>query len=167
MPQAQESTLLALYKSYSKELHSFARRRVGDDEAADVVQDTYLRALRYVDHATLENPRAYLYRVAANAATDRGLATKARTERIEAQVDPDDLHTPRPGPEAVAESRQQLLQCVAALDELPAVCRHAFLLHRIDGLSQGEVAKALNIPKRTVERYIANALAHCLARLGR
>ena len=36
---------------------------------------------------------------------------------------------------------------------------------RADGMAQREAATALGIPKRTVERYIAKALAHCLERV--
>ena len=167
MPSSPKSYLHVLYERHARELHAFARQRVGAEEAADVVQDTYLRVLQYADQGTLKNPRAYLYRIAANACIDRGSAIKARAERIESEIDPDSLHAPNPGPEAIADSRSRLRLCLAALEELPPVYRHVFLLHRIDGLSQGEVADALNIPKRTVERYIAKTLAHCLARLDR
>jgi len=90
----------------------------------------------------LKNPRAYLYRVAANVATDCGVAQKNH-ERFEPEVDPDAFDSEAPGPEATLDSRQRLLQCLAALDELPAVCRHVFLLHRIDGLTQSEISDTL------------------------
>jgi RNA polymerase sigma-70 factor (ECF subfamily) len=167
MPPSRKNNLHVLYERHARELHAFARQRVGADEAADVVQDTYLRVLQYADHGALKNPRAYLYRIAANACIDRGLGIAARAERIEPEVDPDTLHAPAPEPEAIADSRNRLQLCLAALEELSPVYRHVFLLHRIDGLSQSEVADALSIPKRTVERYIAKTLAHCLAKLDR
>lgn len=166
MSQADKDKLHVLYVNHARELGAFARQRVGGDEAADVVHDTYLRVLQYANQDVLENPRAYLYRVAANVATDRGVALRARNDRIEPEVDLDSLDSSTPGPEATIDARQRLQHCLAALDELPAVCRHVFLLHRIDGLTQGEIAAALDIPKRTVERYIANALEHCLKRLA-
>ncbi len=159
-------TLTNLYLLHSGELNAFARQRVGGEEAADVVQDTYLRVLQYAGQSALENPRAYLYRVAANVATDRGVAQKKSNERFEHEVDPDSLDSAAPGPEATLDSRQRLQHCLAALDELPAVYRHVFLLHRIDGLTQGEIADALGIPKRTVERYIAKTLEYCIGRTG-
>lgn len=167
MPQARKINLHVLYESHARELRAFAQRRVGRDEAEDVVHDTYLRVLQYGgDKGELENPRAYLYRVAANVATDRGAALKASNGRIEPEVDPDSLDSPAPGPEAVIGARRRLERCLAALDELPAVYRHVFLLHRIDGLTQSQIAGTLDIPKRTVERYVAKALEHCLKRLA-
>lgn len=166
MPQARKINLHVLYESHARELRAFAQRRVGRDEAADVVHDTYLRVLQYAGRGGLENPRAYLFRVAANVATDRGAALKACNDRTESEVDLDSLDSPVPGSEAIIGARRRLESCLAALDELPAVYRHVFLLHRIDGLTQSEIAGALDIPKRTVERYVAKALEHCLKRLA-
>jgi DNA-directed RNA polymerase specialized sigma24 family protein len=41
-----------------------------------------------------------------------------------------------------------------------------FLLNRIDGLTHLEIADALQLPQRTVERYCAKALAHVLRNRG-
>lgn len=166
MSRADKSRLHVLYESYARELGAFVRQRVGGEETADVVHDTYLRVLQYADQGALENPRAYLYRVAANVASDRGAALTAHHGRIEEALDLDSLNSPAPGPDAVVAARERLQRCIEALDDLPAVYRHVFLLHRVDGLPQGEIARTLDIPKRTVERYIAKALEHCLTRLG-
>ncbi|MDD5241773.1 MAG: sigma-70 family RNA polymerase sigma factor [Sulfuricella sp.] len=170
MPQKKnnnKNNLHVLFENHAHELGVFAQRRVDSEAAADIVQDTYLRVLQYADQGALENPRAYLYRVAANVAADRGAALKAYNDRLELDVDLDSLGSTAPGPEAVVDARKQLQRCLAALDELPAAYRHVFLLHRIDGLSHGEIAGALDIPKRTVERYVAKALEHCLKSLDR
>lgn len=157
--------LHVLYETHARELETFARQRVGRDEARDVVHDAYLRLVAYADPTTLDNPRAYLYRVIGNVANDHVAKVLRQGEWTEPDADPDLSECPRPGPERRAELRDTLNRCLAALDELPENYRHVFLLHRVDGMPQGEVAAALDIPKRTVERYIAKALAHCLKRL--
>lgn len=165
MPTSVKRKLHVLYENHASELNAFARQRVGHDDSRDVVHDAYLRLMNYADDAVIENPRAYLYRVTANVANDHGARTKARNDWTEPDVDPDSLYSVAPGPEAAASTRNALQRCLAALEELPEIYRHVFLLHRVDGLSQGEVAAAIGIPKRTVERYIAKALAHCLERV--
>lgn len=164
VPQAKNA-LQVLYERHADELDAFARQRVGHDEARDVVHDAYLRLVAYADPDTLDNPRAYLYRVTGNVANDHGAKSLRRSEWTEPDADPDMAECPNPGPERQAEIRDTLNRCLAALDELPEICRHVFLLHRVDGMAQGDVAVALGIPRRTVERYIAKALAHCLKRL--
>lgn len=164
MSRVERNIIRGLYENHARELETFVRQRTGD-EARDVVHEAYLRVMNYGDAVAIENPRAYLYRVTGNVANDHVANSMRRSARTEPDADPDLAECPRPGPERRAEIRDTLNRCLAALDELPETCRHAFLLHRVDGMAQGDIAVALGIPRRTVERYIAKALAHCLKRL--
>lgn len=53
-------------------------------------------------------------------------------------------------------------QLAAALEELPAACREAFLLNRLDGLTHVEIARRFGVCAKSVQRYIERALRHCL-----
>jgi DNA-directed RNA polymerase specialized sigma24 family protein len=75
---ALNAALAGLYQAHATELHEFARRRVGRQEAEDVVQDTFLHLLQRGNAATLEHPRPYLFRIAANLAVDLARKTKVR-----------------------------------------------------------------------------------------
>jgi Sigma-70 region 2 len=57
-------------RAYRRELHVHCYRMLGSlEEAEDLVQETYLRAWRAnPDVAHLDNPRAWLYKVATNRA---------------------------------------------------------------------------------------------------
>lgn len=152
-----------LYQNHARELGVFARQRVGQEAARDVVQDTFLRVLQYPSSTPISNPRAYLYRVTANVSNDHNAA---RQEVSCGEVEQADCGNPVAGPETIVEARDLLQQCLSALDELPPVYRHVFLLHRLDGMSQRAIAETLAIPQRTVERYIAKAFAHCLEKIS-
>ena len=54
---AANTALAGLYETYARELHGFARRRVGRQEAEDIVQDTYLHLLQRGTAGTLVRPR--------------------------------------------------------------------------------------------------------------
>jgi len=75
---AARAALAGLYQAHAHELHEFARHRAGRQEAEDVVQNAYLHLLQRGTAATLEYPRAYLFRIAANLAVD--LARKTNTK---------------------------------------------------------------------------------------
>lgn len=165
MPDRVARKFHVLYETHARELEAFARRRVGGDDARDIVHDAYLRVIDYADQAVIENPRAYLYRVTANVANDHGARLKASAALIDPEADPNALPSHASEPEIQVASRDMLQRCLAALEELPDVYRHVFLLHRVDGIGQGDIALALGIPRRTVERYIAKALAHCIKRV--
>ncbi|WP_333874059.1 RNA polymerase sigma factor [Methylobacter sp.] len=162
MPKSKHDLFNSLFRHHSKELLTFAGWRVGDFAAEDLVQESYLRLLQHPEPASIGNPRAYLYKVAANLGFDYLRKENVRNKSTETDaVEPDDLTSPLPGPEALMEGELLLRNCLAALKTLPEVYRHVFLLNRIDGLTHLEIAEALQLPRRTVERYCAKALAHC------
>ena len=158
------SLLDNLFRRHSMELVAFANQRGCDLESEDLVQEAYLRLLQHPNLESINNPRAYLYKITANLGSDHHRRKTILGRHIEtAEVEPDSVTSPLPGPEALTEGELLLRKCLAALETLPEVYRHVFLLHRIDGLSHKEIAEALQLPRRTVERYCAKALAHCFS----
>ena len=160
----KHSLLDTLFRRHSMELIAFANQRVGEPESEDLVQEAYLRLLQHPDLGSIHNPRAYLYKVTANLGSDHQRWKKVRDKHTETEeIEPDSLISLLPGPEALTDGELLLRKCLAALETLPDVYRHVFLLHRIDGLSHKEIGEAIQLPRRTVERYCAKALAHCFS----
>ncbi|OAI11467.1 hypothetical protein A1507_20515 [Methylomonas koyamae] len=151
-----------LFLSYQRELLGFAGQRL-DDAAEDVVQEAYLRLLEHEEPDSILNPRAYLYRVTANAAVDHHRKRQIREFYAGEVEDFDGVCSSIPSPETESANNQLLQQCLQVLERLPEIQRHVFLLHRIEGYSHREIAETLKLPRRTVERYCAKALEHCLA----
>jgi len=65
------------------------------------------------------------------------------------------------------EFRQEVQAVSAALDQLPNVCRETLILRRVEGLSQKEVARRLNISEKTVEKHMANGVRLLIKIFGR
>ena len=164
---ASDAVLAGLYRAHAHELHRFTRLRVGRQEAEDVVQDTYLHLLQRGAAATLEHPRAYLFRIAANLAVDLARKTKLESRYAGENVDVDHLAENTASPEAASEGAIQLRRLQAALGELPPLCRAAFLLNRIDGLTYPEIAERLGLSVRTIDRYMVRARNHVRGQFGR
>jgi len=66
------SMLIAVFRENYQELLRFLTRRTGDAErAADLAQDTFVRlSAMPAGNVDIENPRAFVYRVAGNLAID-------------------------------------------------------------------------------------------------
>jgi RNA polymerase sigma factor (sigma-70 family) len=154
-----------LYQAHAGELHGFARRRVGRQDAEDVVQEAYLHLLQTGLSASLEQPRAYLYRIAANLVVDaaRKLETRARYAEDMAMFLGFDAVAACPESEAMRVVEMRRFH--ASLAELPPLCRDAFLSNQIEGQTRAEIAKRLGLSVRTIDRHILRALAHVRRRL--
>jgi RNA polymerase sigma factor (sigma-70 family) len=160
---AANAALAGLYHAHATELHGFARRRVGHQEAEDVVQDAYLHLLQRGTGATLEHPRAYLFRIAANLAVDYARKAKVRLHGFGLACN---AEAPA-SPEAAAGGAMELRRLQASLAELSPLCRDAFLLNHIEDLTHAEIAGRLGVSIRTIDRYMARARDHLREQLGR
>ena len=149
-----ESTFLDIQKP----LLQLLKRRLGCSHTAeDLMQETYLRVLQQDPASEIGNLRAYLFRIACNLATDHGrraaVSSWNHLEPLE-----EDLVCPKPSPEKIAETGQELDRLEQLISELPAQCRRVFLLHKVQHLSHAEIAEQLGISPRTVETHIGKAL---------
>ena len=150
----------------------FAARLRSMTAAEDLVQDLYVRVASLDSDEPVENPSAYLYRLASNLMLDRLRSDRRSGARDSAWVQSQRLEL---GGEAVADEpsaeqnvagRQRLAQLTRAIADLPPKTRRAFELHKLEGLTQEETARALGVSRKTVEKQISAALQRLLARLG-
>ncbi len=150
---------------YYQELIAFLRQRLGDRQvAADVAQEAFLRVLERTSPEELEHPRAFLFRTAMNLGVDQHRrASIRRSETLE--VLEDETGPEHCSPEEMAIREQQLQHLQRALQQLPERCREAFLLRKVQGCSQMEIAERLGISRDMVEKHIVNAMKHCRLRL--
>jgi RNA polymerase sigma-70 factor (ECF subfamily) len=175
--QARDDPLLAAYLARRAELVRFLGARTASHaEAEDLAQELYLkivaRAASPAAAEPVENPAALLYRMALNLRLDR-----ARGEARAAARDADwrsahavlhgaaEVADEPPADQAVA-ARQRLHSLVAAVEGLPPQMRRAFTLHKLDGFSHAETARAMGISVKSVEKHVSAALKALTARLA-
>ena len=151
-----------LYDRYGRLAYSIIFRMVRNPSTAeDLVQETFLRMLRY---QAIENPgerRALLFRVAASVVADRRRHAKSRRENDHCALDGQELISDVPQPDRNLANHQHLVSLQRAILALPPRCREVFLLHRFEGLSYRDIARRFGTSERTVENQISHALAVC------
>ncbi|BAN48027.1 sigma-70 family RNA polymerase sigma factor [Metapseudomonas resinovorans] len=151
--------------SYYRELVKYLTSTLGDRHlASDVAHDAYLRVLERARQDAIEQPRAFLYRTAINLSIDehrRRLVRRSEPLEVLEQEEGPRVHSPQ----TTLYQKQRLDMVERALEELPAVCRDAFLLRKIEGMAHGEIAERLDISKGMVEKHIVNAMKHCRLRI--
>ncbi len=142
----------------------YATRMLRDRaEAEDVAQEAMLRLWRIAPDWRQGEAQVstWLYRVAANLVTDR--LRKRRGVALDTVAEPED---DRPSAEDGLQAAARLAALDAALADLPERQRQAVVLRHIEGLSNPEIAQAMDIGARAVESLTARgkrALAQALA----
>jgi RNA polymerase sigma factor (sigma-70 family) len=132
-------------------LRNFIRRRVADDDdAEEILQEVFYELVEtYRLMKPIEQVSAWLFRVARNRITDLFRKKKpvafsdvpaAVSEDGEALRLEDLLPSPDAGPDAVYARSVLIEELDAALDELPAEQREAFVAHEIEGHSFKELS---------------------------
>ena len=144
-------------------LRTLAVQLVGAKWAEDVVQDTYLAALRRADEP--RNWRAWLTTVARRAASNTRRRERRQSD-LKARVADEGLHAAEPRAEAALQERllvqRRLLQAISELEPQDGdVVMRCYL----DGLTPAAVALELGIPASTVRSRLARALAKLRAKL--
>jgi RNA polymerase sigma factor (sigma-70 family) len=111
------------------------------------------------------HPRSYLYQIAKNIAKDR--VKSASFKLVDSIDDHEDILSSDEEDEVylAAVSHEEFSQFCEAVRFLPLQCRRVFVLRKVYGFSQREVAKQLEIAESTVEKHVALGLRRCSERM--
>ncbi|HEX6539888.1 MAG TPA: sigma-70 family RNA polymerase sigma factor [Candidatus Dormibacteraeota bacterium] len=142
------------------DLYTMALRMLGSPhDAADVVQETFLRAYTRLPELRGRTLRAWLFRVAINCARDvqRRSTRRPTLPLADSAGNVIELPDPALGPEATAVARQQAAAVRDALLALPEDFRLPVVLRDVNDLSYDEIAEALRIPVGTVKSRLSRA----------
>jgi len=148
-------------EQYRPALHRFLTHRLRNaEDARDLAQETYLRFYQLTDADAVRRPSGYLFRIAVNLVYEFQLKRKQDCVSFDSdavETLADTVATP-----SSTDPSQQLMaanQVDHILRQIPATYRKVFIMHKRDGLSCQEIAQALNLTKRSVEVYLARAIA--------
>jgi RNA polymerase sigma-70 factor (ECF subfamily) len=158
-----EDKFTNLYISLRSSLAMAVRGIVPPKEVEDIVQETYVRALQNTKKDTVKEPRAFLFTIAKNLALD--YAKKAEN-RLASNIDPSEIletEALRLDPTLDdAVSREEFSIFCEAVRRLPVQRRRVFVLKRVYGYTQREIATQMQISEKTVERHLSLAMQDCM-----
>lgn len=156
----RQELVARLFREHNEALLRFLAVRLhSHQEAKEVAQEAYVKLLNLGEPQAISYQRAFLFKTAANLAIDR-LRSQGRRERAhETGLFEELQEVPTPEHEAtVAQEVEHLERLIA---QLPAKCRQAFLLYKIQGLEFPEVAARMNLSERMVRDYVVRAILYC------
>lgn len=164
---AQRAFLTLLFNKYRgallRHVGRFASSR---EDAADLVQDTYLRVMGRISVSRFDaEARAYLFQTATNLARDHHRRQRYRSHEPLDESSVATLCAREPNPEQCLAASQVTAALRIAIGQMPDEMREVFVLARARDLSYEEIAKHLGIGRRTVERRMAGAIEFLASRL--
>lgn len=129
------------------------------EEAEDLVQETYTKALRGFSSFQLgTNFRAWMYRILRNTFLTSRTGLKATmTVRLDEEENGSELAVESETPEAILMKRSNSQLVQTAIDGLPTHFREILLLCEVEEMSYQEIAETLSIPMGTVMSRLSRA----------
>jgi RNA polymerase sigma-70 factor, ECF subfamily len=157
----------ALFRRYAPMANGLALRLLGrDDEIDDLVQDSFVAALRGLE--SLKDPQAFagwlasiIVRTSYKLLRRRGLARRLGL-RPATPIDLDALVSHEAPPDVAAELRA----VYSLVEDLPANVRVPLVLQRVEGYALEEIARLMGASLATVKRRVAEGERQLEAAFG-
>ncbi len=137
------------------------RRGRSSHDAEDLVQEAYLRLMRYESDHVVDKPEAFLMTTALHLSIDdhRRGAHRGQSVLIEDVAIIDDA----PSTEDLLSSRERLARLSQCLGCLSEKTRTIFITHRVDGMTYESIGRLHGLSISGVERHIAKAVLQLAA----
>lgn len=159
-----QKALELLFAIYFPRLNDFARNVVKDDVISqDIVQEVFVKVWEKRAEIESINLEAFLFRLVRNRCIDYIKHLKVVQNRMnEIKLDSKYEELYRidfVGDEPYVLIEQELTQKIEkTIQSLPERCREVFILSRLDGLKNREIAEKLGINVKNVERHLSRAM---------
>lgn len=160
-----DDSITGIFMSLRGRLARAVQHIVPPKEIEDIVQETYLRICQAGGGRNVESPQAFMFTTVRNLALD--YVKRAETRLADSFDEMDGggpLAQQQLGDSTLnkACSEEEFAQFCDGVRYLPAQCRRAFVLRKVYGYSQREIARAMQISESTVEKHISEGIKRCM-----
>ncbi len=156
-----EPKLSDVFISYSAKIRRVVSRIVHPEDIDDIVQDTFVRSYEANLKQEIKYSRSYMLRTAKNLALNHIAKWDNKyNDSIEEFSEPP-VELTSQNFEDEFESKERFLVFVQATNQLATSVRKCFILKKVYGLTQKEIARYLHISESTVEKHVAKGLLKC------
>lgn len=164
---ARRAEFESLYEQHSREVWALAYARWTDSDLAnDIMQEAYLRLWKQWEaNEDIQNPRAWLLRVARNLAEDYAKSAFRRNGTQPPEL-LNGVRSSQPLPADELERQEQFAQLRAVLDELAPADREILTLRYAFDYDANTIAERLNVAVTAVHMRLSRARQRLAERLS-
>lgn len=154
----QRQDLQTTFLESRERLRLAAQRIVGTrDLADDILQSAYLR-ITDTSAGLVRQPLNYCFQVVRHLAIDHCRRRALEAQFLVGEAEGHEVPAPHVSPEISAMSGEFLMRIGEALGQLPSRTRQAFVLYRVEGLTQRDIAQRLGVSPTLVNFMIKDAV---------
>jgi RNA polymerase sigma-70 factor (ECF subfamily) len=148
-----------IFEQFSPAIFNYVLRMVGDsDRAADITQDTFIKAYRKLDTLTDEkSTRSWLYRIATNTAIDEIRRRRWVSPMQSGEDDRDERPDTAPGPEAMVMDATLDDRIQRALMRLRPNHRQCLILSDLEDMSAQQIGEVMELSYGAVRTLLCRA----------
>jgi len=157
---SESAALVSAYLGLRGFLRRVLSRFVKPQDIDDILQETFIRAYAASAKTEIRHPRSFMLKTARNLALNHVTSAYTKTTQME-DFSSSEVYSSPENFESQFESRERFLGFCRAVRVLPDQCRRVFVLKKVYGLSQQEIADYLGISPSTVEKHVAKGLLLC------
>ena len=154
----QGSKFTDTFLNYRKCIRRLLGKIVSTDAIDDIVQETFVRTFEADLKQEIKYPRSYMFKTAKNLALNHvnKWDNKFNDSIEDFPFSPVELNSR--SFEDEYESKERFLLFCKATEQLEGSVRKCFILKKVYGLSQKEIAQYLSLSESTVEKHVAKGL---------
>ncbi|WP_293745933.1 RNA polymerase sigma factor [uncultured Paraglaciecola sp.] len=156
-----KSTLEHTYLKCRSQLVRVIGGIVRSDDIEDIVQETFVKSYEAELKHEITYERTYMLTTARNLALNHvAKASERKNQSLdEMQNLPNDLTSK--SLESQVQSKERFLHFCRATDTLSVEVKRVFLLKKVYGMSQKDIAEHIGLSQSTVEKHVAKGLLQC------
>ncbi|HWC17258.1 MAG TPA: sigma-70 family RNA polymerase sigma factor [Terriglobales bacterium] len=127
------------------------------EDAEDMVQESYMRAFRFFPSFQGTNGRGWLLQIVRNTCYTALESRKLKQKEAPLEEEAPELEDPAPLPFVSLDKKATIETVREAIEALPADFREVIVLREVEGLSYKEIAEVSGVPIGTVMSRLARA----------
>ena len=157
----RKSTVAETFLKYRAKLMRAVGSIVGADDIEDIVQEAFIKSYEAELKQEIQYERTYMLKTARNLALNH--VARAENKNKQQLDDMDMLPYELVGHslEKNVESKERFIHFCRATDTLSADVKRVFLLKKVYGMRQREIAELVGLSESTVEKHVAKGLMMC------
>jgi len=158
---AKKSELVDVFLNYRTQLRRAVSGIVKSDDIDDIVQETFIKSYEADLKQEIKFERTYMLRTARNLALNHVSKACERSNVSMEDCSEYEPHLMGTKLETLFESKERFFHFCRATDMLSNEVKRVFILKKVYGMSQKEIAAHLDISESMVEKHVAKGLQKC------